>query len=353
MQHPIASILSLCVLAGVAATVISYSQAPNATMGGEVAPMTLPADNVELVDVNGRAITVTVLEKHLRGITIRNEQGGKTFVEWNKLSPQTVTKITGKAPQPNMAPQTREQGIADMKRAGELRKKFDQMSAKELMAAYKAGNEEIAFMLQRSERSFANWMKYHGNKKPSLSEQTRSGVALLNEVEIREGDEHVTLRPEFERVGVVAQGQGQTWTCFQHATYHMYQYECRRKRLKVPSYPQFMDMIGGGAGVLGRIHTIQASNGNQLFIQHLQLGIPVLERELVKHQIRIGHPCVMLMESHVSGAHGVLIIGFKLEGNTTTFEYLDSNGVAENKGYRTMDATRFIASSEGWSAWLK
>lgn len=52
--------LPFCLVAGMAATVITFSQTPEPAKT-EIPTMTLPAENVELIDVQGRKIIGTVL----------------------------------------------------------------------------------------------------------------------------------------------------------------------------------------------------------------------------------------------------------------------------------------------------
>lgn len=232
-----------------------------------------------------------------------------------------------------------------------LRKELSEVSAADLLARYKAGDADIAFVLSRADDNYQSFMRYHARKSPGLEQWVKPATALLAEIaqgQLKVGDEKVSLRPEFERVGVVAHQQTGD-TCFQHATYHMYQYQCRAKKLRVPSYEQFVQSMGG---MTTKLYLVRASDGRRLMIQNVFLGgITPLEHELVKHLIRNGHPCMISLPK--PAGHGVLAIGFEVKDGVTTFEYLDSNRVWQDKGFRTVDAKVVTVSPKSFSAWLK
>lgn len=363
MQHPIASILSLCVLAGVAATVISYSQAPDAPLAGEVAPLALPADNVELVDVNGRKITVTVLSMAAdkQSIVVRLADGRETPLLMSRLNPDTVRKLTGAAPAIRQMPvrpramTTRE--IRVIRDNGiEASKAVQALPIQELIRLYQANDpkvqphiDSIALSNDQDRRFF--------NKFPELADNTISPMALIGQVKLVEGEEKVSLRPEFERVGVKATQQVGD-TCSTYSAQHLFQYAYLAAGKNPPTTATLMALTGTNGVKVPPLYTLRA-----MAQYNRQRGYPTpkvvsfngfsslnekLFFELVKHQLRSKRAVVA---SNNTNSHAIVIVGFHTTADgKTIWEYLDSNRVWQDKGYKTTDR---ITSGSAFSIWFE
>lgn len=104
-MRPILSAILLCLLTGIAVTDRGFSQTTD-TM--EVAPkpigtvntptskvISLPATNVELTSIDGRKITVTVHKFEGSGIKVQKADGTIHVIPLNKLSWESIAKLTG------------------------------------------------------------------------------------------------------------------------------------------------------------------------------------------------------------------------------------------------------------------
>lgn len=93
----------LCCTGYLAATLLSYSQTPEAPAAEKPTPLTLPADNVALVDVNGTTITATVLSMAADklSIVIRTAEGKEMPILMSRLNAATIEKLTGVKPLPS------------------------------------------------------------------------------------------------------------------------------------------------------------------------------------------------------------------------------------------------------------
>lgn len=339
---------------------ISYSQETAPTEPAKAfVPPTLPT---EVYGIVGEKIPVTVLEisEDKAEILIRTREGDVTKPDgsvlkgtrWmslhqiGKLRPDIVEMLTGsKIPvmrkqQPINGSSTKSltesqkvyKEIQEKKRA--IKKKYESLSTKELLEKFKADDPDILFVMNsdgQSNAHYKNKLNYHDGKDPNLAQRYSPSEELLHKIEIKEGDEIVSLRPQFEKLGMVAHQQVEN-TCFQHAAYHLYQYELRKNGLPVPSYEQFVQMIGGGSGDPYKILHLKLP-GKTMRSYEILTQIQELDHELIKHQLRNGRPCIVSGD-FPQGAHVVLAIGFIVKDGKTTFEYLDSNRIWQDKGYR-------------------
>lgn len=104
LKHPVAGILSLCVLAGVAATTASYSQAGE-TVVEKPAPLALPAANVTLLNSKlDSRITVTVLAWDGVNATIKMANGTVHKIHHYKLSQESIDLLNGYTLPPTALP---------------------------------------------------------------------------------------------------------------------------------------------------------------------------------------------------------------------------------------------------------
>ena len=92
--HPITRILSLCVVAGIAATLASFSQTSEPT--GAVAPtaQTMPVART-LTSSDGRAIDVTILSKSDTAIKAKKADGKEFEIALDKLSDADKAFVAG------------------------------------------------------------------------------------------------------------------------------------------------------------------------------------------------------------------------------------------------------------------
>lgn len=105
-KHPITSILSLCLVAGIAATIAGFSQAPTeksevpaATApapanAGTTLPLTLPTPRT-LTSTDGRTIDVTILSKTDTAIRAARADGKEFEIPLDKLSDADKAFVAG------------------------------------------------------------------------------------------------------------------------------------------------------------------------------------------------------------------------------------------------------------------
>ena len=100
-KHPITSILSLCLVAGIAATIAGFSQAPTETNefptpATAVSPKagTLPTTRT-LTSTDGRTIDVTILSKSPTAITAKKADGKEFEIALDKLSEADRAFVAG------------------------------------------------------------------------------------------------------------------------------------------------------------------------------------------------------------------------------------------------------------------
>ena len=107
-KHPITSILSLCLVAGIAATIAGFSQAPTETTGAiPTASITAPAGTTlpvsrTLTSADGRTIDVTILSKSPTAIKAARTDGKSFEIALDKLSEADRAFVAGLTnPDPN------------------------------------------------------------------------------------------------------------------------------------------------------------------------------------------------------------------------------------------------------------
>jgi hypothetical protein len=105
LMRPVFNLLLLCILTGIAVTDIGFAQEESAAkptpkpIGTVNTPtskvINLPAANVELMSIDGRKIIATVHKFEGSGIKIQTADGAIHNVAYNKLSWETIAKLTG------------------------------------------------------------------------------------------------------------------------------------------------------------------------------------------------------------------------------------------------------------------
>jgi hypothetical protein len=114
-KHPITSILSLCLVAGIAATIAGFSQAPtekNVALSGSTASVAAPAGTTPplnlpvahtLTSADGRTIDVTILSKSDTAIKAKKADGKEFEIGFDKLSDADRAFVAGLVnPDPNV-----------------------------------------------------------------------------------------------------------------------------------------------------------------------------------------------------------------------------------------------------------
>lgn len=235
------------------------------------------------------------------------------------------------------------------KQAMALRLKFLRLKDADVVERFKADDPDLKALSAICERLYESEELRALEKDPQFDKWVSSALDLLPTLGMETKDEVVSLRPEFEKLGVVAHQQVGT-TCVVHAAYHMYQYQCRKAGLAVPSYRDFERRMKGG--FVSHLSVIRGADGRRLKMLKLgTLGLGALDREVIKDQLRKGHPCMIRLE-HKN--HSVLAVGFTTKNGKTTFEYLDSGRTWENKGYHTVRASSSVNIGVWhYSAWYE
>jgi hypothetical protein len=333
-----------------AATLITYSQETAAT-DKVAAPLTLPADNVELVDTNGRAIIVTVLSiaADKQSVVIRAKDGKEMPILMSKLNAATIAKLTGNKPAPKIRPVAANQWQTEKKATQAVYAKFsntDEDHAFKKMPAGKAAeaileNTETGNMLRQS---ILHLVKYNEGEMLYKNSSFKAPMDVLAELELPSPkDEVFTLRPILEKAGIKAMKQ-QGNTCTTYAGMYLTQYLHAVAGKKVLSRNEFLDALAKN----GR------ATSDFLFPHELAKGLTSLhgkkpnwlqidtrnyrlDTELAKHMLRKGRP-LLVKESGGTGKmyHAMLCIGFTTKDGETTFQCIDSNGLHVDNGYRTL-----------------
>jgi hypothetical protein len=356
-------ILSLCVLGVCATTLVGFAQEPNATPKvDEVAALVLPAENVAITGIDGRTITVTVLSMAADklSIVVRTKDGAEMPILMSKLNAATLEKINGR--KATLSPQDKHKARSKEIRAEEINliniRKGMQLSpmvkkgisGAEMLTLYFENDRNNAVFLM--EKTY--WLAQLREKLSNDIDREKNNFpayALIEKIEIQKGDEVVSLRPQFEALGVKA-GQQSGNTCALFATQHLLQYSCLKDGGKPPTRNQLEaaykadggTIIDGTFDTYGLLKAGEKSYGKKAQVQWLELlndavlTNGALNVELIKNELRKGRACLGTTSDNPKGTHSVVIVGFKTQGAETQFEYLNSNGISNDKGYR------FIAS---------
>jgi hypothetical protein len=93
-KHPITSILSLCLVAGIAATLASFSQTSEPAVAITPTTQTMPVART-LTSSDGRAIDVTILSKSDTAIKAKKADGKEVEITLDKLSDTDKTFVAG------------------------------------------------------------------------------------------------------------------------------------------------------------------------------------------------------------------------------------------------------------------
>lgn len=375
-KNPVSSILSLCLVAGVAATLITFSQ-ESQTPAVEKAAATalpLPADNVELVDVNGRAITVTVLSMATDklSIIVRTADGKEMPILMSRLNAATIEKLTGEATAPKTAPRilSTKQLNNRAKEASAVREQLRKLPAAEIHKMFvdqkTNKNPEIDLLLQVMESRWGNTRRFQEAKDPAWSNYNFGYQDIMHLIEVKPDDveEKVSLRSEFERLGVKPTEQ-ERHMCTMYSAQHLAQYVFLKKGAEPPSIENLKtrirpmwDWTKTGMSTPSRIIIPAIESGNKrLKVLWINGPLPKISDEMIKHQIRNGHPCRVSIWEKIGGgggSHAIVVIGFHSKDGVTTWEMLNSNNTNEDGGYTTRPNNSIQHdASQDFSAWFE
>lgn len=354
---------------------LAHSQQPAPVAEG--APLKLPADNVELVDATGRKTMATVLEKHSRGITILNLNGGKTFIPWDKLNTLTqqkfitsrhAEKIDPTVETPNMTPQEEaikfyitwmEQGPLPGEKTTDFRHRIGKAAhpardalkgknAKELQEGYLNRNPIVMAATLPTKFEWArNETALLAGKDPDYGRigfSTRINNEYIRKLEIKDPqeDERVSLRENLLKIGVKPTQQIGP-TCSFYSLFHMLQFACLIDGKKYPSIEAIRAAVVKRRPSIGNpsnpnpnlVFPILADVcGERPMVMDLRTGIPKLTEEVVKQELRNGRPCCVQTTYRKQGVghHAIVVVGFETKGGVTRYEYLDSNKIPTENG---------------------
>lgn len=391
--------LTLCVLAISAATLLTFSQDEVTTPKTVEVAMALPADNVELTDTNGRKITVTVLRHNIKGVTIRMADGKEHQIAWDTLSLETVEKILGKGAERPVdaaiahqeavrkaqaeqaaeraagriaAEQARQNAHNNSMRIQELavaaNKKIRWGDPKELHRLFIEKDESVQVIADCFDLFTEKKMK-HRDAVP-ISRNILTYYDVGKDLEVTAGEEKVSLREEFEKLGVRLRHQERN-LCAIYATYHIAQFAHLSANLPAPSVDQIKALLTPkeladtqthGSSPRTLLHRMARTQPNGKTMKVLWMSAPTekLTEELVKHQLRNGKPCVMTITEVIgggSGRHYIVVVGFHTKNGKTEWEYLNSNNVGdENGGYVKKTGVIFVnrgLGNDGLSVWFE
>jgi hypothetical protein len=356
----------VCTFGLAASTLVTYSQDNQTPLkGAEVAGITLPAENVEIADIRGRTITVTVTGRDANGITILMADGNEHHLPWNRLSQATVDMIHGRPPAKKslqlQAIEGRSKRIREAmmpgetvveytsrlsKEASQAHKQIQHLSAKELQEAYLAKDPLVMqaasyaiFLWERDEARGATF-----NDPGRIGFHNRVCEDYIRTLEIKDPsvEEIVSLREEFKKLGVRATQQV-GGTCAFHSVYNMLQYAALKDGGTPPSLKRFHDAarqkVPGKHGNMHPTYSLPAIKnvyGKRATVMSLNTGISKLTEEALKQELRNGRPVRATSKYRNSFAlHHILVIGFHTKDGKTRYEYLDSNllPTENNSGY--------------------
>lgn len=382
------------------ATLVTFSQTPvpapaPVEVNWVTKPLELPADNVELTDVNGRTITVTVLSKSREGLTIRNAEGKEFILAYRDLDTMSrakITGVTGTSVTAPPAPQTQgtfaqrylehaksngynlnseamkwnialaEEHVAieeftsskTKEELHKIRKAIGKLDAKALQEKMRNNDMECRVitrhLIANAEHEMAkSTTPAEKEKLPRGLKNVnydRSATAIFLELDLDnpETPKEFSLRPKFEALGVT--GIEQTGPeCALAAVYNLARFAARDAGIK-PQSKNALEaaFLANGhkknQGMYAELHlisSIEKTYGKRPTVLEITGLTSYGSDEVAKHEIRSGRP-VLAQISEANGQHTVILTGFKPSGRTfqpTEWEYLDSNHIHKNGGYKT------------------
>jgi hypothetical protein len=360
-----------------AVTIATFSQeAPQPTVAVEATSMALPA-RMTITDINGRQIDVTVLERDPTGITIQrmdasgNPEARQFHVAWEKLDPSVREKLEGVKPATIVKkevtvselldienPTRLERGIINKevyRRGSDLWKKYEKVSAKELQKLLIEKDYDMMLLTHswRTQKPFTI--------KGVTYTYAADAATSINIPEL--ADEKVSLRPEFEKLGVNAIQQEHN-LCSVYSSYKLVEFLTKKAGVKPPSLSEWKKMgtnpLRSNPDAIVELDSMPAlanyvaKFGRTLHVTKTDILPKQLAHEVTKDLLRKGVPTVLSWvprkKDGYSGSgisHASVVVGFVVKDGITQWEILDSNFITdENKGYKFIDASLKTTESQ-------
>jgi hypothetical protein len=416
LKHPITSILSLCVFAGIAATVALYAHTNYyglddlkyvGTAGPAISPATLPAERT-LIDTQGRPLAGKVLSKTDKAIQFVRASDQQEFaITLDKLSAADRSWLNGtpaSKPTPELRKSTAKIRVSVTKpghpdweiinvgddihviRENDKWLTLDYLGYEILVkkglaevTATPAGDTPAFYMdddilaielLQRRDPVVAsNWASIYKNE--SENNQRRYLIPLLESITPKPPGtaETVSLRPEFEKLGVKPLRQVGN-TCAIYTARHIMDFYTKKGLAPVIDFDKIKNTIDkedaardledpqGTAERIARHAKLGISDNMYSYSQVIRRAIKSVPKmvnneweylpasiEFIKQEIRNGRPVSVGGQTVRDGqtrGHQQLVVGFKTpdqELKSTQLEVLDSNAA----GYIWINATTACA----------
>jgi len=357
-----------------AVTSATFSQEPTATEGkAKAEPMTLPTPTAKplwIESKDGRKIAARVMARDDKGITVQRFTATgyeeKSFeIQWEDLGPSARQMLDGETTweeirQERMAKAQAEldqqidktwneprrqaqakQALINEKfaRLKELRNKFSAMSAREQQKALVENGKDIQVYLSQEKLSREDGAITH------VSPSDAGKTIVIPE----DKDEVVSLRPEFEKLGVTATQQiGDS--CSVYSAYHLMQFITRKNGVKPASIENFSSRslpTSNGDSVMmdqDAVQTIAHIMGKPIKVTWIQSSLNNLNHEIVKALLRRGVPVTLSWrptkeDGYEEGngrrsLHASVVVGFRVKEGVTEWEVLDSNQIWKDNGYK-------------------
>jgi hypothetical protein len=370
-----------------AVTIATFSQEPAAPEGKAV-PMKLPTPTAQplwIESKDGRKIAARVMARDDKGITVlRHTATGyeekPLLLSWEDLGPSARQMLDGEKTWEEIAKDRSAERKADAqakldrrteeRRKGselqqmvnelserrlELNKKFFHLSAKDQQQALIENGRDIQVYLASHRQQVMS-----GAKSTNVTHTFSWDFAKTLVIPDQAKDETVSLRPEFERLGVVATKQVGD-SCSIYASFHLAQFLMRKHGIAAPSIQEWQRKA-----VTENLHGKNPASDKQMIFDHevvdgikslvgnrnvhvtwtiMPLGN--LKQEVTKELLRKGVPVLIewvppKADGYVTvGApHSSLIVGFVTKDGVTQWEIIDSNHVDRNGGYKFIRAEK-------------
>jgi hypothetical protein len=244
--------------------------------------------------------------------------------------------------------QLREEGLAALRATRHL-------PVKKLHRLYVEQDPKVMPHIRLFQHAWDEDMRWYENS-PAIRAKAVNPLSIIPLMEVKPltEEEKVSLRPEFERLGVKAfQQVGDT--CSLYSTQHLLQYAFAAAGMKAPSPNELMRLTGTdgvkvptpiliqaatkASAPAGKVpHTMQFTG----FSGNLSTK---MFHEMVKHQIR-NKRAVQVATADCT--HAIVIVGFHTKDKKTTWEFLNSNRIWQDNGYSTIKGISDITAFSLW-----
>lgn len=353
----------------VTVTVATFSQetATPDTGKAKAAPMTLPTPTAQpmwIESKDGRKIAARVMARDNKGITVQRHTATgyeeKPYdIPWEDLGPSARQMLDGEKTWEEIAKERSAKEMVDyqaklneidaprregqeqqalinekFKRLNELRNKFSAFSAKEQQQALIENGRDIQVYLAGGKRSVEKGTVTH------ISPIDAGKTIVIPDTK----DEVVSLRPEFEKLGVTATQQiGDT--CTTYSTFHLMQFVTRKNGVTPATIEKFSEsaiLHGGKITNELAVEIIAYITGKPVKVTWIQSPLNNLNHEITKDLLRRGIPSIISWrptkadgyEEGGPSGHASVVVGFRIKDGATEWEILDSNHIEKNAGYK-------------------